>query len=140
MRRDERKPIVAGTHGHCFAGKLLVLVDSSSVSAAELFARVVQIEKRGIVLGDLSAGRVMGTKFYSYEPGVGAEITEADVIMTDGKSLEHVGVTPDEVVLPTTADLTEGRDPILARAAETLGVKLSPESAGKMFPYEWPPQ
>ncbi|MGC2417227.1 MAG: S41 family peptidase, partial [Candidatus Acidiferrales bacterium] len=57
--RDERKPIVAKTHGHCFEGKLLVLVDSGSSSAAELFARVVQIEKRGVVLGDASAGRVM---------------------------------------------------------------------------------
>ncbi len=146
VRRDERKPIVARKHGHAFAGKLLVLVDSGSVSAAELFARVVQIEKRGVVLGDSSAGRVMRAKFYGYGAGVGsmdpygAMITDADLIMTDGNSLEHVGVTPDEVVLPTAADLAEGRDPVLARAAETLGVKLSPEAAGKMFAFEWPPE
>jgi carboxyl-terminal processing protease len=145
VRRDERKPIVARRHGHAFAGKLLVLVDSGSLSAAELFARVVQIEKRGIVLGDSSAGMVMEAEFHGYGgvgsmPLYGAMITDADLIMTDGKSLERVGVTPDEVVLPTVADLAEGRDPVLARASETLGVKLSPESAGKMFPYEWPPQ
>jgi C-terminal processing protease CtpA/Prc len=146
VRRDERKPIVARTHGHAFEGKLLVMVDSGSMSAAELFARIVQIEKRGVVLGDSSAGRVMIAKFYDYGAGVGfvvpygAEITDADIIMADGKSLEHVGVTPDEVVLPTVADLAEGRDPVLARAAETLGVKVSPEAAGKMFPFEWPPQ
>jgi C-terminal processing protease CtpA/Prc len=88
----------------------------------------------------------MEAKRYSYKSGMdivvffGASITEADIVMTDGKSLERVGVTPDQIVLTTAADLAAGRDPVLARAAETLGVKLSPETAGKMFPYEWPAQ
>jgi C-terminal processing protease CtpA/Prc len=144
--RSEHKPMVAKARGHSFEGKLVVLIDSKSASASELFARIIQIEKRGIVLGDLSSGRVMEAKLYSHQDGVGtvvfygASITEADIIMTDGKSLEHSGVAPDEVVLPTAADLANNRDPVLARAAETLGAKISPEDAGKMFPYEWPSQ
>ena len=61
-------------------------------------------------------------------------VTDADVIMTDGKSLEHVGVTPDELILPSAADLAAGRDPVLDRALEIAGVKMSPADAAA---YHW---
>jgi carboxyl-terminal processing protease len=128
-----------------FTGKVVVLVDAESASAAELFARIMQLEKRGIVMGDHSSGSVMEAREHSEQTGTdtavyyGASITEWNLIMSDGKSLEHVGVTPDEVALPSAEDLANGRDPVLAHAAATLGVKISSDEAGKAFPYEWPP-
>lgn len=142
MRKSE-KPVVAKSH-YPFTGKLIVLMDSQSASASELYARVVQLEKRGQVIGDLSSGSVMESRHYFTTTGVGrvvrsaVSVTVADAIMTDGKSLEKVGVTPDELILPTAADLAAGRDPVLAHAVQLVGGKLTPEAAGKMFPYEWP--
>ena len=143
-RRKETKPVLAKTRGHdAFKGQLVVLIDSRSASAAELLARIVQLEKRGTVIGDHSAGAVMRAKGYYYEMGVGtitsygASITDADSIMSDGKSLEHVGVEPDEFLLPSAADLTAKRDPVLARAAALVGVELTAEKAGSYFPIEW---
>ena len=143
-RRKETKPLVAKTRGDgTFPGKLIVLIDSKSGSAAELFARTVQLEKRGVVIGDVSAGAVMRSKQYDHDLGTdtviffGASITDADVIMTDGKSLERVGVIPDEVKVPTASDLAAKRDPVLAYAAILAGVNISPEKAGALFPIEW---
>ena len=143
--RKDSKPEVAKSRGsRAFTGKLVVLVDSKSASASELFARVVQLQKRGVVMGDRTSGSVMEAKEFSYQIGettvvfYGASITQSDLIMSDGKSLEHSGVTPDELLLPTADDLANGRDPVLSRAAATLGVQLNPVQAGKLFPYEWP--
>ena len=144
--RQESKPEIAKPLHKPFTGKLVVLVDSASASAAELFARIIQLEKRGAVVGDQTSGRVMEARHFQEQMGAdtvvfyGASITEWDLIMDDGKSLEHTGVTPDEVVLPSARDLANGADPVLARAAEVLGVKIGPDDAGKAFPYEWPPE
>jgi C-terminal processing protease CtpA/Prc len=145
VARDNPKPVEAKSKGKgAFAGKLIVLIDSQSGSAAELFARVVQLEKRGTVIGDQSAGGVMLAEEHGYSAGTdtvlsfGASITSADILMGDGKSLEGKGVIPDEIILPSPADLASGRDPVLVHAAEIAGVKLDPEKAGSIIPFEWP--
>ncbi|MGB8115672.1 MAG: S41 family peptidase [Candidatus Sulfotelmatobacter sp.] len=140
-RKKTQAEIAKSEHAIYFPGKLVVLVDSESASAAEIFARVVQLEKRGKVIGDKTSGSVMeATGYYFASSGIdyGAEVTIANVVMSDGKSLEHRGVMPDEIALPQSDDLGTGRDPVLAQAAQELGVIVSPENAGKLFPYEWP--
>lgn len=82
----------------------------------------------------------MVSQHYSHETGVGnvlyfgSSVPVADVIMSDGKSLEKSGVTPDETQLLSGADLAAHHDTILARAAAIAGVTLDPEKAGTLFP------
>jgi len=132
-----------------FLGRVVVLVDSESASAAEILARVMQLEQRAVVIGDRTAGSVMvGEMMMSAIQLISASdelsllpfgfsVTVADIIMKDGQSLERVGVVPDEVLIPTQEDLAVGRDPVLARAATMLGATLDPIAAGKLFPLVW---
>jgi C-terminal processing protease CtpA/Prc len=145
VTRKQTKPTMAKTFGsHAFTGKLIVLIDSRSASCSELLSRIVQLEKRGTILGDLSAGAVMEAIPHPEEIGgniktfYALSITYANQIMTDGKSVEKVGVMPDERILPSQDDLYAHRDPVLAHAIELAGGKMDATAAGKLFPFEWP--
>ncbi|MFL6229852.1 MAG: S41 family peptidase [Pyrinomonadaceae bacterium] len=140
LRKEAIEVKVKPRKSNTFTGDMIVLVDSQSSSAAEIFARLVQLEKRGTVIGDHSSGMVMQSLRHEYELDgsgdpvlYGMMITNADIIMTDGKSLEWVGVTPDKLMLPTADDIREHRDPVLAYAASLAGVNLAPEKAGTLF-------
>jgi len=146
VERKNAKPLVAKSRGdHSYNGKLIVLVDSGSASSSELFARVVQLEKRGTVVGDRTAGAVMEARHVSFSQDkafgqylpYSMSLTVADLKMTDGNSLEHHGVVPDEVLLPSPEEVAAGADPQLARALQLAGANVSSSAAGQMFPARW---
>ncbi|HEV7857771.1 MAG TPA: S41 family peptidase [Pyrinomonadaceae bacterium] len=127
-----------------FKGELVVLVDSKSASAAECVARVVQIERRGKIIGDVTMGAVMTSvtaPLFGHISSMsdyattytGMSVTIADVIMKDGSRIEGVGVIPDEAIGPTGLGLAHKTDPVLAYAAIKLGAKLTPEQAGQFY-------
>ncbi len=151
ISRGDSEPELVRTHGeNSFTGTLAVLVDSKSSSAAELYARVVQLGKRGTVFGDQTAGHAMEANLYPHDttpkdtgrlpinPYV-VKVSVAELIMGDGRTLEHVGVIPDVLVLPTAADLAADRDPVLSAAISLAGQQIDPLAAGKLIPFKWRP-
>jgi C-terminal processing protease CtpA/Prc len=144
QRKKTEERIAKSKLDKSYKGALTVLVDSESASAAEIVARVVQIEKRGQVVGDVSSGAVMTSirvPFFSLGSAlsdfiisyVGMSMTIGDVIMRDGSRIEHVGVTPDVRVVPTGLALSKKTDPVLAHAASLMGAELTPEKAGQFY-------
>ena len=144
ITRKQAKPMIAKSMANDgFKGQVIVLIDSNSASSSELLARVIQLQKRGTVIGDRSAGAVLRSRHYSHQVGLetvtfyGVSITDADLTMTDGGRLEGAGVTPDELLIPNQLDLAGGRDPVMARALALAGVNMSSEKARTLFPVEW---
>jgi C-terminal processing protease CtpA/Prc len=145
--RGKVKPVMAKPHKKgAFNGSLVALVDSRSGSGAEVIARLIQLEKRGKVIGDRTAGAVMLSNSYRNvytlallaagpDPNFpyGVQVSVADLLMPDGKSLERIGVSPDELLLPKPEDIANKRDPVLARAAAFLGAAIDPEKAGALM-------
>jgi carboxyl-terminal processing protease len=138
--RDGSEPWIAKGGGErAFLGRVVVLVDSHSGSASEVLARALQLSGRGTVIGDVTSGAVMRSRYYPHQIGAdrivlyGTMITNADVVMSDGGRIEGRGVTPDVVMRPTGADLAARRDPVLAHAAQLVGARLEPADAWRLY-------
>lgn len=137
LRKGPKTETVLPRGGKAYGGRIVILIDSGSASAAEHFARLMQIEKRAVVIGDRSAGaletseifeRSVNPTYQSFEISVSVE----GVLLPDGSKIEGVGVTPDRLLLPSAEDIAAGRDTVLSAAAASLGFTLRPERAHAM--------
>jgi len=147
-RNKTKKLVAKGKNDDAFKGDLGLLIDSGSASSSEIFARTIQLEKRGTLYGDTSMGAVMAayqygivTPFFQNKMQyIGGEkyyvsffeVTVAEFVMRDGGRLEGRGVTPDILIGPSPLALAQHGDPVLAYAAGLLGTKLTPEQAGEI--------
>src|SRR5207244_11858236 len=137
--RTAPRPTRPGPRCTCTVG---AVGGARSASAAARLAYLLQLRKRGSVVGDRTAGAVMESEGYEHRVGVDVVVfyytamTVADLVFSDGTRLEGRGVMPDEIVLPSGADLASGRDPALARAITLAGYAITPQAAGRLFPVE----
>ncbi len=99
-----------------FDGPVAILVDGCSGSTSEIFAGGMQDIKRARVFGTRSAGAALPSMFERLPNGDGFQYVIANYISHGGKPLEGLGVTPDEVIVPTQSALLAGQDPILDQA------------------------
>ena len=113
---------------------LVVLVDGGTASMGEIFASAVQEHGAATVLGSNTAGSVAAAQVFGLPDGSGLQVTVFEILSADGKPLNKVGVVPDEVIQPPTADGVDGGDPVLARAVQLLHDQLGDSSAGAWLP------
>jgi C-terminal processing protease CtpA/Prc len=122
VSRKKTEPLKIKPQKPNFAVPMVILVDSYSASAAEMFARHFQRTGHAVIVGDRSSGRVNASNYFSEQFGAerltefGVQISVARVVFPGGEELEHHGVTPDVPCLPTGEDLLARRDPCLSRA------------------------
>ena len=99
---------------------LVVLVDGGTASMGEIFASAVQEHGAATVLGSTTAGSVAAAQVFGLPDGAGLQVTVFEILSSDGKQLNRIGVVPDEVIERGPGDLASGEDPVLSRAIEIL--------------------
>ncbi|HEY0581789.1 MAG TPA: S41 family peptidase [Chloroflexota bacterium] len=99
---------------------LVVLVDGGTASMGEIFASAVQEHGAATILGTTTSGSVAAAQVFSLPDGSGLQVTVFDILSSEGKPLNKVGVQPDEVIQSKSTDAAPGVDPVLTRAVEIL--------------------
>lgn len=106
---------------------VVLLVDGTTTSGKEVFARAFQRARRGPLVGTRTAGAVAGGALYPL-PGSCLLYLAVREVLVDGERLEGRGVTPDVVVEWERA--RGGPDRPRERAFEVLRGLLAPAEGG----------
>lgn len=139
ISRNKREDVIAKPKKPNLSLPLFVLMDSRSASASEMFARILQMKHRAMLVGDRSAGKVNRSQFFGGLGGAiwsipyGVAITISKAVMPDGQELENRGVDPDVSCVPSETELRSGRDPCLAKALALAREAIS-ASAWSLLP------
>jgi carboxyl-terminal processing protease len=104
-------------------GPVVALVNAATGSCGEYFAADLQYAKRGVVLGETTAGvGNTGTQFLGLLDGSGLQVTTERALHADGTPYQEA-VTPDIAIKDDLDELARsGRDLPLERAVQTLGL------------------
>jgi carboxyl-terminal processing protease len=124
VHRNGRETIeksISGRSSSRYLGPLAVLVGARSCSSAEVFASVIQHHARGEVIGQTTAGRVLGSEKFPLPDGGHLQLSTTGFLKLDGVPLEGSGVVPDVRIDPGARGVgLADRDPELAAALDVL--------------------
>jgi carboxyl-terminal processing protease len=99
---------------------LVVLVNENTASASEIVAGAIQDDGRGKLVGVTTYGKGSVQNWIPLSDGGTARITIARWLTPIGRTIEKKGLTPDQVVKITQADITAGKDPQLDAGVQLL--------------------
>lgn len=113
---DRRTEVaVRGTGTPQFTGPLVILVDGSTASAAEIFAAALHENERAALIGQPTYGKGSIQELHALRDGSILHLTSAVWLTPHRQRLDGVGLVPDIVIT-----LQEGQDAVLQAALEYL--------------------
>ncbi|HUR97127.1 MAG TPA: S41 family peptidase [Pyrinomonadaceae bacterium] len=117
-----------------FNGRVAVLVDGMTASAAEMLSSALQDSGRAIVVGDKSAGETLPAVTVNLPTGARLLYPIANYKSASGKYLESNGIIPDYVAALDRKSLLDGRDAQIDTAVRVLNDNKVFGSDGKALP------
>jgi hypothetical protein len=103
-----------------YAGKLVILVDETSVSQAEFTTMALRAMPNSVVVGSTTAGADGDVSSIPLPGQLSTMISGLGVFYPDRRPTQRVGIVPDVVVKPTVEGIAAGRDEVLETAVKLI--------------------
>lgn len=98
----------------------VVLINSGSASAAEITAGALHDNGDAYIIGTQSFGKGSVQEVDNLDGGGELKVTIAHWYRPDGQNINHLGITPDEIVNLSATNTTNGADPQKAAAIQYI--------------------
>lgn len=103
-----------------YKGKLMILVDETTLSQAEYTAMAFRVAPGAVVLGGTTAAADGNVSPIPLPGGLRSMISGIGVFYPDKRPTQRVGIVPDVAVKPTIAGIRAGRDEVLEEAVRRI--------------------
>jgi len=122
--RNGRIPVFVSPQSNPYSGPLIIMIDGSSESAAEMFAGGLQESGRATIVGERSAGNTLPSAIKELPTGAIFQYGLANFVTMNGNRLEGKGVEPDLIVKLSRRSLLSAGDPQLNSALSFLRAQI----------------
>ncbi len=100
----------------CYTGKIAILTDGFTTSAAEDFVVPFKDNKRAVIIGEKTKGSTGQPFMYNFDESIRIFVGAKRAYFPDGSAFEGIGIQPDVLVKPTVADIKNKKDVVLEEA------------------------
>jgi C-terminal processing protease CtpA/Prc len=103
-----------------YSGKVVILVDETSMSQAEFTCMAFRAARGAIVVGSATSGADGNVSRFALPGGLPTMISGIGVFYPDKTPTQRIGIVPDVEVKPTIAGVRAGRDEVLDEALRQI--------------------
>jgi hypothetical protein len=111
-----------------FAGKVVILVDETSLSQSEYTAMALRAGPTSVVVGSTTAGADGNVSEIPLPGGFSTMISGIGVFYPDHRPTQRIGIVPNIESKPTLAGIIAGRDEVLETAIRQILGPATPQS------------
>jgi len=111
-----------------YAGRIVILLDETSMSQAEYTGMAFRAARGAIIVGSTTAGADGNVSSFALPGGLRTMISCIGVFYPDKTPTQRIGIVPNVEVKPTIAGIGAGRDEVLEEALRQILARQVPSA------------